>query len=72
MEEQLTRIADAFEQIAASLYCIQQEGLELYSKSGCLRLHIDEMPLEFPADLSIELRNNSRGTKIIPFEISQS
>jgi hypothetical protein len=73
MEEQLTRIADAFERIAASLHWIQQEGLELYSKSGCLRLHIDDMPLpmDFPAHLSIELKNESYGTKTIPFEISQ-
>ena len=73
MEEQLTRIADAFERIAASLHWIQQEGLELYSKSGCLRLHIDDMalPMDFPAHLSIELKNESYGTKTIPFEISQ-
>jgi hypothetical protein len=78
MEEQLTRIADAFERIAASLHWIQQEGLELYSKSGCLRLHIDDMPLpdgplpmDFPVHLLIELKNESYGTKTIPFEISQ-
>ena len=75
MEKQLTRIADAFERIAASLSEIQQEGLELWSKSGCFRLNIDDMPLpdaypmEFPCDLSIELRNASHGTKTIPFKV---
>ena len=76
MEEQLTRIADAFKRIAASLGEIQQEGLELWSKAGFLRLDIDHMPLpdaaypmEFPSDLSIELRNASHGTKTIPFKV---
>jgi hypothetical protein len=76
MEEQLSRIADAFERIAASLNAIQQEGLELWSKAHCLQLDINEMPLpdpsypmEFPSDLSIELRNESCGTKTIPFKV---
>jgi hypothetical protein len=76
MEEQLTRIADAFERIAASLSAIHHEGLEIWSKPNSLRLDINEMPLpdmpypmEFPSDLSIELRNASYGTKTIPFKI---
>lgn len=75
MEQQLTRIADAFESIAASLRSIQRDGLELYSNSDSpLRLSIDYMPLpsDFPGELSIALRNESYGTQTIPFEISQS
>jgi hypothetical protein len=76
MEEQLTRIADAFERIASTLNAMHHEGLELWSKAGHLRLDIDQMPLqdapypmEFPSDLSIELRNASHGTKTIPFKV---
>lgn len=74
MEEQLARIADAFEDIANSLRLIQKDGLELYSNSDCpLRLSIDYMPMEscFPTEPSIALLNESYGTKTIPFEISQ-
>jgi len=47
MEEQLTRIADSFERIAASLESINKHGLELYSNSGCLlvEINVDEMSL---------------------------
>lgn len=79
MEEQLARIADAFERIANSFDLIQEEGLELWSQSGYLRLNIQDIPLpdcyppvEFPTSFSIELKNESIGTKTIPFEISQS
>lgn len=77
MEEQLARIADAFESIAKSLDLIQEDGLQLWSKSSCLRLSIDDMPLadtplfDFPTSLSIELKNESCGRKTFPFQISQ-
>ena len=76
MEEQLTRIADAFERIASTLHAMHHEGFELWSKAGHLRLEIDEMPLpetpcpmEFPSELSVELKNHSYGTKTIPFKV---
>jgi len=83
MEEQLRRIADSFESIAASLASINKHGLELYSNSGCLEVHIDvdEMPLSGTVevatgnvDLSVELKNAKTFHSLtpIPFEILQS
>ena len=81
MEEQLTRIADSFESIAASLASINKHGLELYSNSGCLEVHIDvdKMPLSGMVevatgnvDLSVELKNGTIGFQTVPFVIEQS
>ena len=85
MEEQLTRIADSFERIAASLEMINKHGLELYSNSGCLQVHIDvdDMPLSGTVvcdlgtgvvDLSVEVKNAKtvHGCIPIPFVIEQS
>ena len=81
MEEQLTRIADSFERIASTLESIQREGLELYSNSGCLQVHIDvdNVPLSGTVevatgnvDLSVELNNGTIGFQTVPFCISQS
>lgn len=76
MEKQLRRIADSFESIAASLASINKHGLELYSNSGCLEVHIDvdEMPLSGNVDLSVELKNAKTVHSLtsIPFEILQS
>jgi hypothetical protein len=71
MEKQLDRIAAAFERIAASLDAIQQEGLELWSKSHCLSLDINDMPLPDapPSEFTVELRNHTFGTKTIPFKV---
>ena len=81
MEEQLTRIADSFERIAASLEMINKHGLELYSNSGCLQVHIDvdDVPLSGDVvvgigrvDLDVELKNGKIGFETVPFIISQS
>jgi division protein CdvB (Snf7/Vps24/ESCRT-III family) len=74
MEEQLTRIADSFERIASTLEWIQQEGIELYNKSGGLNIHIDvdDVPLSALDDFSVQLKNAKHGFKTVPFEIEQS
>jgi hypothetical protein len=81
MEEQLTRIADSFERIASTLEWIQRQGLELYSKSGCLQVHIDvdDVPLSGDVavcmgrvDLEVELKNGTIGFETVPFVIEQS
>ena len=83
MEEQLTRIADSFERIAASLEMINKHGLELYSNSGCLEVHIDvdDVPLSGMVvtdlgtgvvDVSVQLRNAKHKFQTVPFVIEQS
>jgi hypothetical protein len=83
MEEQLTRIADSFERIAASLEMIHKHNLELYTNSGCLEVHIDvdDVPLSGTVgadfgtgvvDLSVQLKNAKHKFQTVPFVIEQS
>lgn len=63
MEEQLTRIADAFESIASSLQQISNEGINVF---------IQDFAQADGESVRVMLINHSIGIQSFPFDISIS
>lgn len=71
MEQQLDRIATAFERIASVLESICREGLEVYSRRGCLNINGN---LSIEGDLVTSLNHSHltlEGPLVVQHEFTQ-